>query len=72
MDLREDDTSNLFTYVIRFEKQKQSVYYRRYKKIQNLIPEMGGLVKVLLIVGFLISMPYSMMNRDVNFIIIFI
>jgi hypothetical protein len=45
--------------VIRCEKSKKSIYRRTYKKVQNLIAEIGGLMKVLVMVGAVLCIPLA-------------
>ncbi|EAR86247.2 transmembrane protein, putative (macronuclear) [Tetrahymena thermophila SB210] len=43
----------------RMQKQKESYMQRKYLKIADVIAQIGGLLKILLIVGFIISNPIT-------------
>jgi hypothetical protein len=59
------DTKTYFQeFVLRCEKSRKGIYKRTYKKIQNLVAEIGGLMKVLMMAGALICIPIA--NLDMK------
>lgn len=44
---------------MRFEKAKESVYHRKYKKLDSVLAEIGGIAKVLMVLGLFISLPIN-------------
>lgn len=47
---------------MRFEKAKESVYHRKYKKLDSALADIGGMAKALLIIGFILCMPINQLN----------
>ncbi|EWS73562.1 ABC transporter family protein (macronuclear) [Tetrahymena thermophila SB210] len=53
--------------VLRFEKQKENVYQRKYKNLTNVISEIGGFTQSMLAIGFIICTKFSdfMLNKSI-------
>lgn len=64
----DDRTSNFFNLDVRMEKSKESWYRRRYKKIQNLVPELGGLLKIMTTLGFILCFPIAILDLKKNMV----
>ncbi|EAR98492.1 transmembrane protein, putative (macronuclear) [Tetrahymena thermophila SB210] len=50
--------------LFRFEKQKESVYHRYYKNLNNIISEIGGFTQSLLAIGILICSRVSQLQLN--------
>ncbi|KAL4427198.1 hypothetical protein ABPG74_013402 [Tetrahymena malaccensis] len=48
-----------FSVQLRFEKQKQTNFVRKYKKIDRLLAETGGIAKALIMIGFIFFHPLN-------------
>ncbi|EAR90122.2 transmembrane protein, putative (macronuclear) [Tetrahymena thermophila SB210] len=53
------DYNVLARILIRIQKTKENLMQRRYQKIQDVIAQMGGLLKILFLVGSFIVFPFS-------------
>ncbi|KAL4507261.1 hypothetical protein ABPG72_002054 [Tetrahymena utriculariae] len=53
--------------ILRFEKQKENVYSRKYKNLTNVISEMGGFAQSMLAIGFILCTTFSdlMLNKSI-------
>ncbi|KAL4460287.1 hypothetical protein ABPG74_000038 [Tetrahymena malaccensis] len=53
--------------ILRFEKQKENVYSRKYKNLTNIISEMGGFAQSMLAIGFILCTTLSdlMLNKSI-------
>ncbi|EGR30575.1 hypothetical protein IMG5_129090, partial [Ichthyophthirius multifiliis] len=51
-------------FVIRFEKGKQSRYYRSYKKIQDVLANVSGVTDLLMVIGAIICIPFSQLDLN--------
>ncbi|EAR83265.2 ABC transporter family protein (macronuclear) [Tetrahymena thermophila SB210] len=53
--------------ILRFEKQKENVYSRKYKNLTNVISEMGGFAQSMLAIGFILCTTLSdlMLNKSI-------
>ncbi|KAL4473782.1 hypothetical protein ABPG74_022646 [Tetrahymena malaccensis] len=56
------DYNVLARVLIRIQKMKESLLQRRYQKIQDVIAQMGGLMKILFLVGSIIVFPFSSLS----------
>ncbi|EAR87344.2 transmembrane protein, putative (macronuclear) [Tetrahymena thermophila SB210] len=54
--------------IVRFEKQKENLYLRYYKNLNNIISEIGGFTQSLLAIGFLICSRFSQLDLNKNII----
>ena len=53
-----DDTKNyMMDFVIRMD-QSENVYGRKYKKVQNVMAEMGGFIQILFLIILVITFPF--------------
>ncbi|KAL4441428.1 hypothetical protein ABPG74_013723 [Tetrahymena malaccensis] len=60
--------SYFFSFRIRFEKQKESLYQRKYKDLLSIMSEIGGLTQSFLAIGFLICRYISQIQLNQNII----
>ncbi|EWS72548.1 transmembrane protein, putative (macronuclear) [Tetrahymena thermophila SB210] len=56
------ETDYFFSMILRFEKAKESIYHRQYKKIQSILAEIGGIAKALAMIGFIICVPINQLK----------
>ncbi|EAR95582.2 transmembrane protein, putative (macronuclear) [Tetrahymena thermophila SB210] len=53
-----------FQMVIRFEKQKENLYTRKYQNLNDIISQIGGFTQSLLAIGFLICSRLSQLDLN--------
>ncbi|KAL4464636.1 hypothetical protein ABPG74_011197 [Tetrahymena malaccensis] len=53
-----------FQMVIRFEKQKENLYTRKYQNLNDIISQIGGFTQSLLAIGFLICSRFSQLDLN--------
>ncbi|KAL4427195.1 hypothetical protein ABPG74_013399 [Tetrahymena malaccensis] len=56
------ETDYFFQMQLRFEKAKESIYHRKYKKLDSILAEIGGIAKALVMIGFLICVPINQLQ----------
>ncbi|KAL4465520.1 hypothetical protein ABPG72_001623 [Tetrahymena utriculariae] len=56
------ESDYFFSMVIRFEKAKESIYHRKYKKLDSILAEIGGIAKALVMIGFIICVPINQLQ----------
>ncbi|KAL4465517.1 hypothetical protein ABPG72_001620 [Tetrahymena utriculariae] len=54
-----EEQNYFFSIQLRFDKQKQTNYVRKYKKIDRLLAETGGIAKALIMIGFIFMHPLN-------------
>ncbi|EWS72545.1 transmembrane protein, putative (macronuclear) [Tetrahymena thermophila SB210] len=56
------ESDYFFAMYIRFEKAKESIYHRKYKKLDSILAEIGGIAKALVMIGFIICVPINQLQ----------
>jgi hypothetical protein len=49
---------------MRFTKSKETVIYRNYKKFFDVVPAIGGFIKLILIIGFYLCKPINSVDKE--------
>ena len=64
LDFRNKDVNGVLFSIRIFPEFKKNIQFRRYVKLQNIAANMGGIIKFLLISGFVISFYFSHTKRN--------
>ncbi|KAL4465519.1 hypothetical protein ABPG72_001622 [Tetrahymena utriculariae] len=53
------ESEYFFQMQLRFEEAKESIYHRKYKKLNSILAEISGIAKALVMIGFIICVPVN-------------